>query len=401
MLDELGTAGVATSLGTTERTVRKRKAKLGLSAHGTQGPPKFDGGVTYTIDKRPPVGGWTPEALLEAHGLNPEEWWVSDVRAVGNQWGNPEEPNEQVKLAVTAKPVRAGVKIQPPDLSDWKPLRKPRRRKQKGPIKAMVIADHHAPRHEKVFHELTVQRLKDRQPDIIDVNGDLLDLPSVSSHRTIEAYKHSVNECTKAGMRILRDYRNACPDARIVLKRGNHCNRVEYYQEDRAPELSGLLKGGGEKPDGSEWDVEQNDLRELLWLDELHVEFIPEEWKQAKHKLNKRLTTRHGFSTSPIAGKVILDKLSGSTFQGHDHRLWMTLRTRHTGDPDNPLEVRMAMGGGCACEIPGGLGYVNGSEPDWQNAFIEATLYDDDDFYACPAIYVPGRLLCSDGRYVA
>ncbi len=357
--------------------------------------------VTFTIDKQPPVGGWTPDALLEAHGMDPSAWVVTNVKAVGNQWGDREDPNEQVKLVCSARPVRVGPRIQPPDLTDWTPLPKPKKRRTKGPIKAVVISDHHAPRHEKTFHRLTVQRLEETQPDIVDVNGDLLDLPTVSSHRTVEEYKHDVNECLRAGMRILRDYRKACPDAKITLKRGNHCNRIDYYQEDRAPELNGIMAGGGENVDGTEHDVSQNDLRELLHLDELHIDFIPEEWKQAKHRLSSRLTTRHGFSTSPSAGKVMLEKLSGSTIQGHDHRLAMTLHTRHTGEEDNPLEVRLAMSGGCACEIPGGLGYVNASEPNWQNAFIEVTLYDDGDFFAVPAIYVPGRLLCADGRYEA
>jgi len=370
--------------------VRKRKAKLGIVAVGS--PDE----VTFTIDKQPPVGGWTPDALLEAHGMDPSAWVVTNVKAVGNQWGDREDPNEQVKLVCSARPVRIGPLIRPPDLTDWKPIPKPKpRKKGKGndPLRAVVISDHHAPRNEKTFHRLFVQWLRDHQPDIIHVNGDLLDFPSVSRHRTEDDFNHDVNECLAAGYRILRDYRDACPNASISYLRGNHSERLRHYLHDNAPELKDVRPGGD--PDEIPW----HNLRRLLWLDELHVDYTDEPWEQAKKTLGRRLTARHGFSTSPNAGKIILDKLSGSTIQGHDHRFWMQLRTRHTGDVDDPIEVRLAMSVGCACEIPGGLNYVNGGEPDWQNAAAAVDIYADDDFYCSPILYVPGRMLCREGRY--
>lgn len=362
-----------------------------------------DGGFTYTIDKRPPKGGWTVEALLEAHGLNPSDWWVSDVRAVGNQYGKVDDPNEQVKLAVTAKPIRAhGSAIKPPDLSDWKPLPKPKPRKAGlAPIKAVVISDHHAPRNEKTFHKLFVQWLRDTQPDIIDVNGDLCDFPSVGNHPTEDEYNHDVNECLRGALHILRDYRDACPNAEIRLRRGNHDARLQIRQQDKVPEIVNVAPGGGLTFEGEEDPRPWHDLGRLLYLDLMHIEYNPDPWKQAKGKLSKKLTVRHGFSTSPNAGKAMLDKLSGSTIQGHDHRLSLTYATEHTGDKDDPLRVRLGMSGGCAADIPGGLGYVNGGEPNWQNGATEVTIYENGDFHATPMVYLPGRLMCSDRRYVA
>ena len=143
-------------------------------------------------------------------------------------------------------------------------------------------------------------------------------------------------------------------------------------------------------------------LTRLLYLDHLHIDYVDEHWEQAKTRPSPKLTLRHGFSTSDNAGKAMLDKLSGSTIQGHDHRLTLTFRTRHIGDEDDPLEVRMAMSGGCACVIPGGLGYVKGGEPNWQNAAAELSIWPDSgDFHATPLIYVYPRLLCPDKRYVA
>lgn len=395
-VEEKGTRHVARELNCSPRSVRERVQEARELVETPQES------VSFVIDKKPPKGGWTPEALLKAHGLNPAEWWVSDVQAVGNQWGDPEQPNEQVKLKVSCKPVRLGAAIQPPDLSGWKPLPKPRARKRgKEPMRCVVISDHHAPRHEKTFHQLFVRWLREHQPDLIDINGDLLDFPDVSHHRTRDEYNHSVNECLRTALHILRDYREACPNARIRLKRGNHDERLDIKQIDNAPEVRKVSPGGGETVEGAVDERPWHHLERLLYLDLLHIEYVDEHWEQAKTKVSKKLTARHGFSTSPNAGKIMLDKLSGSTIQGHDHRFAMTLRTRHTGNEDNPLEVRLAMSGGCACEIPGGLGYVKGGEPDWQNGAIEVLVWDDGDFLAMPIIYVPGRMLCKDGRYSA
>lgn len=397
MLHERGCEAVAQELGMSGSGLGYRARKMGLTtAKGSA--PNGIAGNTHTLDVEPGAD-LSPEKLLRRVGLDPDEWVVTNVKAREGTWGNPDQPNEQLRLEVSVRPVKD--MIRPPDLKDWKPLPKPKPRKRKDtePLRGFVISDHHCPRHEKTFHRLVVQWLRDYQPDFIDINGDLLDFPTISSHRTREEYNHHVNECLRGALHVLRDYREACPNARIIVKRGNHCNRLDYYDEDKAPETKGIKAGGGERPDGTEHDRDQHDLRELLWMDELHIDYIPQEWTQAKHVINRRLTTRHGFSTSPQAGKVMLDKLSGSTIQGHDHRLALTLRTRHTGDPDDPLEIRLAMSGGCACEIPGGLAYVKGGEPDWQNGAVAVDVYGDGDFYCSPMIYVPGRLLTREGRY--
>ena len=400
MLHEKGCEAVARDFGMAGSSLGYRARKMGLSTAKGSAPDGVAAN-THVIENLPPGAELSAEKLLRRVGLDPADWKVTNIKAREGTWGNPDAPNEQIRLEVTVAPLKPA--IYAPDLTDWTPLPKPKPRKRKAtePLRAFVISDHHAPRHEKTFHRLVVEWLRDNQPDLIHVNGDLLDFPTVSTHRTQEEYDHDVNECLRGGLGILRDYRDACPNARITLLRGNHCNRLDYYQKDKAPETSGVKAGGGEKPDGTEHDRTTNDLRDLLWLDQLHVDFIPQEWSQAKLGLSRRLTARHGFSTSPSAGKIMLEKLSGSTIQGHDHRLALTLRTRHTGDLDDPLEIRLAMSGGCACEIPGGLGYVNGGEPDWQNGAVAVDLYDDGDFYCSPMIYVPGRLLCREGKYEA
>lgn len=332
------------------------------------------------VDSLP--SSWTADKLLREHGFDPEQWVIARVRV--NRWGNPDEPNQQLRFDVV--PRAAVVKIEPPDPSKWK---RPRTRKGSAekPTKAVVISDHHAPHHERDFHRLFLNYLADEQPDIIDVNGDLLDFSTISRHPELETHNNPVNECLQAGYEILADYREVCPDATIRYKRGNHSERLRTYLMSNARELHNITGAGEELPALS--------LQRLLRLDELHVEYIDRQWDQAKTKLSSKLTVRHGFTTAKNGAVAILDRLTGSTVQGHDHRLWVALRTEHE---DEDLRVRMAMSAGCACEIPGGLGYA--VDPDWQNAYGAFQIYPDGDFHPAVGIYVPGRLLAANGvRY--
>jgi len=137
-------------------------------------------------------------------------------------------------------------------------------------------------------------------------------------------------------------------------------------------------------------------LRRLLHLDKLHVEYVEGDWDRVKKRIGRRVTSLHGYSTSKNPGAKILTDLSGSTLQGHSHRLSLTYRTTH--HHDDGVETRLAGEAGCACEIGDGLGYSNASVADWQNGFLIVKTWPDDDFTVTPAIYLPGRLLIPDGR---
>lgn len=343
-----------------------------------RGEPKA--ATQITVDGDLP-SSWTPEKLLREHGLDPEQWVIARIRV--NRWDDPNDPKHQLRFDVVPK--EAVVRIEPPDPSKWK-APKTRRAKNADPLRAVVISDHHAPHHEKTFHRLFLDYLADEKPDIIDVNGDLLDFPTISRHRERESHQSSVNDCLQAGFEILADYRSVCPNAQIRYKRGNHSERLRTYLMDNARALHNITGANEELPALS--------LQRLLRLDELKVEYIDEEWEQAKTKLSPKLTTRHGFTTSKSNGAgAILDRLTGSTVQGHDHRLWMALRTEHEEDA---LRVRMAMSAGCACEIPGGLAYA--VDPDWQNATAAFDIYPDGDFHPRVGVYMNGRFLAPNGR---
>lgn len=388
------------ALGIPESSLRSRIRREGLWERveairfaAKTGPTAEDEDEGLTEENGVKVGvvqpetPWSAEDVIRFYGDDPDECEILSKR--GTFWGQPESPNHHLRVNWISK----ADLIHAPDPNDWTPPPKPKKRKKETYLDAVVISDHHAPHHEPTFHRLFLEYLGDAQPGLIEVNGDLLDFSTISRHREREGAVASVNECLNAGFGILRDYREVCPDAQIRFKRGNHSERLRHMIIDNAKGLHKITPAGEE--------TEALSLRRLLHLDSLHIEYIDVEWDQAKTKLSKKLTARHGFSTSKNAGEQMLDKLSGSTIQGHSHRAGITLRTEHTDDPDDPIRVRMAIEGGCACIIPGGLSYVAGGEPNWQNAFGAFRIWNDGDFHADLGIYLPGRLLAPNGqRYV-
>lgn len=387
---------LANRLGFVASTLNKRAAEAGkleaidaILQGGREIAAKDNEGTFSSAANDPTPAPWKAEDVIRAHGDDPDECVI--LRQRGNRWGDPGEPMHQLRVDW----VRKAELIQPADPKDWSAPPKPKKRKREKYLDAVVISDHHAPHHERTFHRLFLEYLADVQPGLIEVNGDLLDFSTISRHREREGEVGSVNECLQAGFEILRDYREVCPDAVIRFKRGNHSERLRHLIIDNARGLHNVTPAGE--------DVPALSLQRLLRLDELHVEYIDVEWDQAKTLLSPKLAARHGFSTAKNAGEQILDRLAGSTIQGHDHRAGITLRTEHTNDPDDPINVRMAIQGGCACVIPGGLNYVNGGEPNWQNAFGAFRIWKDNgDFHGSLGIYVKGRLLAPNGvRYSA
>ena len=375
----------ATELGFPIQTLRSHCVREGLPTRQGENWVGADE-QTFTLDNLPAGADWTPEVLLRKVGLKPEEWRITNVKARGGHWGNPDEPNSQVRLELSVVPV-APLPFKFPEPADWKPLPKPRARKNPKVHTTIVIGDHHCPHQDRTFHELFCAFLREEQPDLIDVNGDLLDFADISRHRPREGYDDGVNETLQAGFNVLRDYRDACPNTHIRFSQGNHEARLEHMLIDNVRQLH--------KVQAPEDEVPALSLRRLLHLDQLHVEYVEGDWDRVKKRIGKRVTTLHGYSTSKQPGTKMLTDLSGSTLQGHSHRISLTYRTTHHHDE---TETRLAGECGCACEIQDGLGYSNAAIADWQQGAMLVKTWPDDDFTVAPLVYLPGRLLLPDGR---
>ena len=395
---------VAKALGVPRPTLQHQLRKMDIKASDWQEPKNLgdaapterpgvishDDGTASVISEADLPKTWTPEQILKEARVDPKEHVVQRVRI--NRWGSEEDPKYQVRVDVIPK--KALIHI--PDPGQWK-APKPRKnaKRKQGRELGIVCGDHHAPHHDPVLHKLFLEVLADTKPDFIEINGDLLDFSTISRHRESVSgnYNESINECLQAGFEILADYRAAAPNARIRLKRGNHDERLHYAVIDQVPGLKNITAADEQTPALS--------LANLLHLDRLHIEYVDEEWSLAKTRITPKLTVRHGTSTAKNAPEEMLSKLAHSSIQGHTHRLSWRARTEWDDASEHePFTVRGAFEHGTMATLQGGLGYVPGGEPQWQNGFLMVHTWPDGRFTVAPAVYVPGCLLMPDGdRY--
>ena len=395
MVDNKGPSWTARKLGCSRGAVAGRvKSIRGRTAH-QDAPGKYehaDGTASLVSDAvNQPPAPWKPEDLLRVHGLDPKEWEI--VRVRGNRWGEPDEPKHQLRVDVIPRSLLLSV----PDPGKWTPPPKPKKRRGKGPRSIVICGDHHAPHDDRVLHKLFCEWLADEKPDEGVLLGDLMDFASISRHRPREGFAQAVNECLARGLEILQDYRHSSPDTQWYLLRGNHDDRLPHQILDNTPGLHAIKPGGGVDVDGNEDERDALNMRRLLYLDELGIKLVDEDWDRGKVKITRRFTARHGYTAAKNSTEQMLSKLAHSTVQGHTHRLSLRYRTEHDDESKSePTSTRLAGEAGCMAEIKDGLGYTN--DPDWQQGALLCHAWPDDDFHLSPLVYVPGRLLAPGGK---
>ena len=401
----MGPTKVAAKFGVTRSAVqhhaRKVRSRNGLAEPERAAPDDPEGVEEHANGSKSgvvhPDQPWSAEQVIRFFGDDPDECQILNKR--GTFWGQPEEPNHHLRVNWINKQDL----VRPVDPGEWTPPPPPKKRpKTAGPRKVVICGDHHCPYVDWTLHGLFLEWLRDEEPDEGVILGDLLDLSSASRHRRGKKKADcDVNSELRAAFKVLRDYRDASPDTHWTLLPGNHDDRIDHQQIDNTPSIYGVAPGGGLTPDGEEDGTPALSMRRLLYLDELNIDYVFEDFNRAKHLLGRKLTLRHGYLSGKNASDNMLKKITRSTIQGHTHRMRFIYKTEHDEhDEEQPTTTRLAAEAGCMAEIKDSLGY--GDEEDWQQGFLVAHLWDDGDFTLSPVPYVPGRLLAPSGkRYVA
>lgn len=223
--------------------------------------------------------------------------------------------------------------------------------------KVMVTSDWHVPYEDKKAINIANKVASVYQPDIYVLNGDLVDMYSLSfwdknpEHFDVQ---HEVNKA-KSYLSTLRDVLGK--KTHIVYLEGNHEARLQRY----------LWKN----PELSELDILKMD--KLLELDKYGVEWVGAQmdyWKQTSGAYNigdvrimhgdNRL---NGASTSKYSGysvKNTLQTTRKNTIIGHVHRGAMHYNTNEDG-------TLVGIENGCLCqEIP---------TANWQQGFSTFEVY--------------------------
>ena len=291
--------------------------------------------------------------LLKSRGLDPSDWSV--LRATVNRWSD----QEQLKVMLEPR----GLLPRPVRSDGWKAPKPAKSRRERTGL-TLTISDHHCPVHDEDFHRLTVQMMRDVQPERIVVGGDLIDYAAVSRHKK-RGGEAGLNESLQSAYDVLRSYRTACPNADIVFLDGNHEQRLFDALESR-----GLMSVAQVQRPGDDHTLLST--RHLLRLDELHIEqvFPPDHcgYEHAEYRIPGGPAVRHGWIASQGAGASALktlDKLRRNIIVCHTHRSAVTWHT-HWVDGE-PVRLVAVETGTAARLTEQGMGYA--IAPDWQNSF--------------------------------
>jgi hypothetical protein len=344
--------------------------------------------------------------LLEARGLDPDDWQVERVTV--NEWqalaygGGPDgEPR-----VVTLRQLKAHLKRKLA-FAVLFPAREPAPLELAAEVAraggdARLIAlfsCEQAPSHDEELEQLVNEWLAVNKPHEWAALGDLLDLPTISRHRDNPAFFSGAQECVDAGYGILRRRVEASPSSRRRMLKGNHDDRFRTELLNRSERLYGL------RPAQREDELEQLEalsLVRLLHLEHLGIEYVETpaggNYEHAELELAPELVARHGWLTGPNAGARSASQLGRSVVVGHTHAQGVGVVMQARAGRRHRL---LGMEVGCLCRTREGLGYsVN---PAWSPGFGTATVLPDGSFHLELATYDPEerRLVWRDQDYRA
>jgi hypothetical protein len=342
-----------------------------------------DGGITVTGD--PMVGNvrLTPTELLRKCGIDIDE--VIIVRQRTNAWGSVDSPNFQ--LRVDTIPKNMLVQLDPD--REWLPAPKPVKRAEGEPFRWAWMGDHHFPYVDWGLLQTGHAFLEDFQPHLVVIGGDLLNNGQWARHRSRPRFVEEANEGIRGAGGELRKIRDILPNSQIVWLPGNHDQWIEQRLiEDQSAALN--TRGYSDQYDAL-------DIRRLLDIDPIHVEYVDKDWDLAYFPITDKFVATHGTATGKNAADQMFAKLTGSSIHGHSHRGKMTFKTRHNPATDE-TDCNVAIEAMMMARHHEGMGYAN--QPDWMQGFFYGSAWEDNTFAAAPAVYVdaPGKLLLADGR---
>lgn len=182
----------------------------------------------------------------------------------------------------------------------------PRRRLE--PV--LFISDAHRPYHDQRAWDLVLKVGQDLKPHTIVTMGDFADFYSVSSHSKDPNRANRLDEeivVVRAGLAQLEALK---PQRKIFLE-GNHCDRLNRFLQDRAPELYSVVN-----------------LNTLLKLKDHNWELVP---YRSDIKLGKVYLTHDVGVAGRNAVFRCADAYQHSVITGHTHRLAYIVEGDATG----------------------------------------------------------------------
>jgi predicted phosphodiesterase len=112
--------------------------------------------------------------------------------------------------------------------------------KGKKELLVLVSSDHHSQWLDKFMWHVFIDCAKRMQPDVIVLNGDVMDCHDLSRFAKDPTAPKNLQGEVNFVRNMLKQLRAACPDTQIDWIEGNHEWRLVKYLTDAAPGLAGL-----------------------------------------------------------------------------------------------------------------------------------------------------------------
>jgi len=238
-----------------------------------------------------------------------------------------------------------------------------------GDARIGVFGDVHVPYHNNTALTAYLQWLQKQNPTVIFINGDLADFHTLSRFEK-DPKARSVFEEREAVLQFFGVLRRLFPKARIILKQGNHDERLEKYLRVKAPELL---------------DLEELEYENIFKLDNYGIEMV----KDKRIVRIGHLSVLHGHEyPTPVIGPVnaargLFLRAKASSLVNHHHQV-----SEHS-EGNIKGEMITCWSLGCLCELHPAYAPIN----KWSHggAFVE--LWKNGDFEVTNKRILHGRVL--------
>lgn len=270
---------------------------------------------------------------------------------------------EQHRKAVASKDL-----YRPNQPAGWKPAMPPSLAEPWLPfelgkgIRVGIISDVHLPYHSEVALNAAIRYFKKKKPNVIVINGDLMDYYSISRYQK-DPSKIDFNGELESGARFLAWLRKQFPQCRIIYKHGNHCERFDHWVFNNAPLLERLPK----KLRCAAHEFLTGLMDVALDCKNAGVEVV----KEGRPVMVGKLPVLHGheggsasLASSVNGARGLFLRTLSTMLVGHSHR------TSQHAEADWQHKQTSTWATGCLCELNPAY-WRMGNRWNWGAAFVE------------------------------
>lgn len=245
---------------------------------------------------------------------------------------------------------------------DWSPFKL-------NASRILVLSDVHVPYHDTSAVQAALKQADEMNPDCVLLNGDIIDFMGVSKWQTNPAMRDTVGEVERA-KQFLFHIRQRYPKARLIYKKGNHEERLDFYIWRKCPEL---------------WGLPGLTLSQVLEMDAIGCELISDQRIIETGKLN--ILHGHEF---PRGMSSPVNPARGYFLRGHECMLGGHYHrsSEHTEDTMKGRAVT-TWSAGCLCGLHPEYARLN----KWNHGFAFVEVESDGNFQVRNIRIRKGRLL--------